>query len=94
MESFAPWLQRLEKQISEPVLTEENTRFRAYSPRSGASGKFHPPALKQNPFRRGGTRTTLRLLGQIHRRRARVAQLLVSAKRSNRQPFPFWGREV
>ena len=30
--------------------TGSYTRCRAYSPRSGASGKFHSPALKQKPW--------------------------------------------
>src|ERR1700722_16628605 len=30
--------------------TASYTRFRAYRPRKGASGKFHSPALKQNPL--------------------------------------------
>lgn len=32
----------------------------------------------------------LRLLEQLHRRRGRVPELLLAAKRSNRQPFPNW----
>ena len=32
----------------------------------------------------------LRLLEQLHRRRARVRELILEAKRSNRQPFPNW----
>jgi hypothetical protein len=32
----------------------------------------------------------LRLIEQILRRRARVPELLLSAKNSNRQPFPNW----
>src|SRR5580692_13026086 len=31
-------------------VTASYTRLRAYSPRSGASGKFHSPALKQKPW--------------------------------------------
>src|ERR1700677_4270307 len=30
--------------------TDSYTRWRAYNPRSGASGKFHSPALKQKPL--------------------------------------------
>jgi hypothetical protein len=75
MESFAPWLERLEKQISEPVLAELAEEI--------------PPGWYGDDYD-----ALLRLLEQIHRRRARVAELLVSAQRSNRQPFQFWGREV
>jgi hypothetical protein len=32
----------------------------------------------------------LRLLEQLQKRRARVPELLLSAKNSNRQPFPYW----
>ena len=32
----------------------------------------------------------LRLLEQIYRRRTRVPELLLDAKRCNRQPFPNW----
>jgi hypothetical protein len=32
----------------------------------------------------------LRLLEQLHRRRSRVPELLLEAKKSNRQPFPDW----
>jgi len=32
----------------------------------------------------------MRLLEQIYRRRARVPELLLLAKNSNRQPFPHW----
>jgi hypothetical protein len=71
MESFAPWLERLEKQISEPVLAELAEEI--------------PPGWYEDDYD-----ALLRLIEQIHRRRARVAELLVSAKRSNRQPFPYW----
>src|SRR6266481_8825311 len=33
-----------------PAVTVSYTRDRAYVPRKGASGKFHSPALKQNPW--------------------------------------------
>jgi hypothetical protein len=32
----------------------------------------------------------LRLLEQLHRRRQRVPDLILEAKRSNRHPFPNW----
>jgi len=71
MESFAPWLERLEKQMSERVLAELAEEI--------------PPAWYEDDYD-----TLLRLLEQIHRRRARVPELLLSAKNSNRQPFPYW----
>jgi hypothetical protein len=74
MESFAPWLERLEKQISERVLAE-------------VAGEI-PPAWYEDDYD-----AVLRLLEQIHRRRARVPELLLTAKRSNRQPFPYWVRD-
>ena len=75
MESFAPWLERLEKQISELVLAE-------------LAGEI-PPAWYEDDYD-----ALLRLLEQIHGRRARVGELLVSAKKSNRQPFPYWREGV
>jgi len=74
MESFAPWLERLEKQISERVLAELAEEI--------------PPPWYEDDYD-----ALLRLLEQIHRRRARVAELLVSAKKSSRQPFPYWVRD-
>jgi hypothetical protein len=71
MESFAPWLERLEKQISERVLAELAEEI--------------PPAWYEDDYD-----ALLRLLEQIHRRRARVPELLLSAKESTRQPFSCW----
>ena len=71
MQSFAPWLERLEKQISERVLAELAEEI--------------PPTWYEDDYD-----AVLRLLEQIHRRRARVPELLVSAQKSNRQPFPYW----
>jgi len=71
MESFAPWLERVEKQISERVLAELAEEI--------------PPPWYEDDYD-----ALLRLLEQIHRRRARVVELLVSAKKSSRQPFPYW----
>jgi hypothetical protein len=71
MESFAPWLERLEKQISERALAEVAEEI--------------PPAWYEDDYD-----ALLRLLEQMHRRKARVAELLLSAKNSNRQPFPYW----
>jgi HipA-like protein len=71
MQSFAPWLERLEKQISERVLAELAEEV--------------PPAWYEDDYD-----ALLRLLEQAFRRRARVAELLISARNSNRQPFPQW----
>jgi len=70
MESFAPWLEHLEK-MSEPVLAELAEEV--------------PPAWYEDDYD-----ALLRLLGQVHRRRSRVPELLELARHSNRQPFPQW----
>jgi hypothetical protein len=71
MQSFAPWLERLEKQISERALGE-------------LAGEI-PPSWYEDDYD-----ALLRLLEHLYRRRTRVAELLLSAKNSNRQPFPYW----
>lgn len=71
MESFAPWLERREKQISERVLAELAEEI--------------PPAWYDDDYD-----ALLRLLELIYRRRTRVPELLLSAKNSNRMPFPGW----
>ena len=71
MDSFAPWLERLEKQINERVLAEVAEEI--------------PPAWYEDDYD-----ALLRLLEQIHRRRTRVPELLLSAKGSSRQPFSSW----
>lgn len=71
MQSFAPWLERLEKQMSERVLAELAEEI--------------PPMWYEDDYD-----ALLRLLEQLHRRRTRVGELLLSAKDSNRQPFPYW----
>jgi hypothetical protein len=71
MESFGPWLERIEKRMTESVLDEISREI--------------PPAWYEDDFD-----ALLRLIEQIHRRRARVPELLLSAKNSNRQPFPNW----
>ena len=71
MESFAPWLERVEKQATERLLAELAAEI--------------PPAWYEDDYD-----TLLRLLELIHRRRTRVPELLLSAKNSNRQPFPYW----
>jgi len=71
MESFVPWLERIEKQITERVL--------------GELAEEIPPDWYADDYD-----ALMRLLEQLHRRRTRVGELLLSAKRSNRQPFSHW----
>jgi len=71
MESFAPWLERLEKQMNERALDEISKQI--------------PPAWYGDDFD-----AVLRLCDQLLRRRARVKELILDAKKSNRQPFPNW----
>ena len=71
MESFAPWLERLEKQMSERVLDEISREV--------------PPAWYEDDYD-----ALVRLLEQLHRRRTRVPELILAAKRTTRQPFPNW----
>lgn len=70
-ESFAPWLERLEKRISERVLDEVTREI--------------PPEWYDDDLD-----ALHRLAEQLHRRRSRVAELLLETKRSNRHPFPNW----
>ena len=74
MESFGPWLERLEHRITERVLAE-------------LAGEI-PPEWYADDYD-----AVLRLLEQLQRRRTRVPELLLSAKASNRQPFPYWVRD-
>jgi hypothetical protein len=71
MGSFAPWMERLEKQMTERVLDEII--------------RLIPPEWYEDDYD-----ALLRLLEQLHRRRSRVPDLILDAKRSNRQPFPNW----
>ncbi len=71
MESFAPWLTRLEKGLGEKVLDE--------------LGREIPPEWYADDYD-----ALLRLLEQLHRRRARVPELILQSKQSSRQPFPNW----
>ena len=71
VESFGPWLERLEKRITERVLDDISRDI--------------PSEWYEDDYD-----SLLRLLEQIYRRRTRVPELLVDAKRSNRQPFPNW----
>jgi hypothetical protein len=74
MESFGPWLERLEHRVTERVLGE-------------LAGEI-PPEWYADDYD-----AVLRLLEQLLRRRTRVPDLLLSAKKSNRQPFPHWVRD-
>ena len=71
MHSFAPWLERLEKNITEKVLAELAEEI--------------PPTWYDDEYD-----AVLRLLEQLHKRKRRVEELLLSAKNSNRQPFANW----
>jgi len=71
MESFAPWLERLESGMTERALDEASREI--------------PPAWYEDDYD-----ALLRLLEQLHRRRSRVPELILEAKRTNRQPFPNW----
>ncbi|HME13666.1 MAG TPA: HipA family kinase [Candidatus Acidoferrum sp.] len=71
MESFAPWLTRLEKGLGEKVLDELSREI--------------PPQWYADDYD-----ALLRLLEQLHRRRSRVEELILGAKKSSRQPFPNW----
>jgi hypothetical protein len=71
MESFAPWLKRLEKGLGERVLDD--------------LGREIPPQWYADDYD-----ALMRLLEQLHRRRARVPDLILQSKKSSRQPFPNW----
>jgi len=71
MESFGPWLERMEKQITERVLAELAEEI--------------PPAWYDDDYD-----ALVRLLEQVYRRKDRVPELILSAQRSNRQPFVSW----
>jgi hypothetical protein len=71
MESFAPWMERVEKSITEKVLEETVREI--------------PPEWYEDDYD-----AVLRLLEQLYRRRTLVAELLLAAKNTTRQPFPNW----
>jgi hypothetical protein len=71
MQSFGPWLERLEERITERVLDDVSRDI--------------PSEWYEDDYD-----SLLRLLEQIFRRRTRVPELLLEAKKSNRQPFPNW----
>lgn len=70
-ESFAPWLERLERRVTERSLDE---LLREIPP------EWYDDNLEE----------LARLAEQLHRRRARVPELLLAARASNRQPFQNW----
>jgi len=71
MESFAPWTERIEKNVTERALAE-------------VLGEI-PPEWYEDDYD-----AVLRLVEQLYRRRSCVAQLLLAAKNTTRQPFPNW----
>lgn len=71
MESFAPWIGRLENRLTERVLDDLLREI--------------PPQWYEDEYD-----ALLRLVEQLHRRRTRVPELLLAAKKSNRQPFANW----
>jgi hypothetical protein len=71
MDSFGPWLERMEKRITEKLLAELTEEI--------------PPAWYEDDYD-----AVLRILEQLHRRKKRVGELILSAKSSNRQPFASW----
>jgi hypothetical protein len=71
MESFAPWIERLEYQMTERALDEIASQI--------------PPAWYEDDYD-----ALMRLSEQLFRRRKRVPEMILEAKKSNRQPFPNW----
>jgi hypothetical protein len=71
MESFSPWLERLEKQMTERALDEITRQI--------------PPRWYDDDYD-----ALVRLSEQLLKRRSRVPDLILEAKKSTRQPFPNW----
>ena len=71
MESFGPWITRMEKGITTSALVE-------------MMGEI-PPEWYDDDYD-----ALHRLVEQLDQRRARIPDLLLQAKRSDRQPFPNW----
>jgi hypothetical protein len=71
MQSFAPWLERLQQRITDRVLDDVSRDI--------------PPEWYGDEYE-----DLLRLMEQLLHRRSRVPELLLEAKKSNRQPFPNW----
>lgn len=71
LDSFAPWLERMDKRITQNVLGELAAEI--------------PPEWYEDDYD-----AVMRLLEVLYRRKTRVPELILSAKNSNRQPFPNW----
>jgi len=71
LDSFAPWLERLQHGITARALSE-------------AAGEI-PPEWYDDDYD-----AVLQLLEKLEKRKTRVPELIVSAKETTRQPFPFW----
>jgi hypothetical protein len=71
MESFGPWISRLERSINTSALVEMMAEI--------------PPEWYEDDYD-----ALNRLVEQLDQRRTRIPELLLQAKRSNRQPFPNW----
>jgi hypothetical protein len=71
LDSFAPWLERLERGVTARTLSE-------------AAGEI-PPEWYDDDYD-----AVLQLLEKLEKRKTRVPELIVSAKETTRQPFPFW----
>ncbi|HKV24048.1 MAG TPA: HipA family kinase [Candidatus Acidoferrum sp.] len=71
MDSFGPWLERLEQQVNERALDEILRQV--------------PPDWYEDDYD-----AVMRLSEALLRRRPKVAELILDAKKSNRQPFPNW----
>jgi hypothetical protein len=71
MESFAPWLERLEKQVNERVWNQLINEI-------------------PSEWYEDGRDALNRLAEELQRRRTRVPDLILEAKRSSRRPFPNW----
>jgi hypothetical protein len=71
MNSFAPWMEKLERQITPRTFEELIEEI--------------PPQWYEDDYD-----TVRQLSEQLLKRRSRVPDLILDAKRSNRQPFPNW----
>jgi HipA-like kinase len=75
MESFAPWLERLNRSVTERVLNDVRKEI--------------PPDWYGDEDEDDYDAVT-KLLEQLYRRRTQVPDLLLAAKNTTRQPFPNW----
>lgn len=71
IDSFEPWLGRIEQRITKNVL--------------GEIADGIPPEWYNDEHENFSE-----LLGRLDRRRARVRELILTARDSGRQPFPNW----